>query len=599
MSLKSTIHIEKETSSIICFLRNSDKINVWGTGNLFNVINEYFDFTLLSKVNCFIETSPNKTSFLDRPVIDIYTFIANKREIEILICSSYKDEIIEKLKSINAEVLIKVYIADELLSEIPLSRYQKGFYQFLNNDSTLLQETINGKKIGIYIHHWKGWIAPYYCLALGILLKKKGMDVRFIFEDINDKLSIDFEKYEREIRILLEKIKIDWGIPYDSLSEITGESLTVQQTEEINSVIDFSMISYTRKVLDYNEKELEVYKKIKINLYTLAEKFNHYFEINKFDTVFAITNLHYSLGCIEKICSGKNIHTTSAELMRGGFSYSITGPAVQQNDISIVINLLNEEEKKRLLRVSEEYLSIEIGNEFKRIIKNEYVLIPLNIFWDSAAYANNDIFNNNIWEWLNKTISFILKNTNLSIVVRQHPHEEVFQTGNDLKKYLIEEFGEEERFIFIGCKENISSYNLVKFSKIVLPNTSTIGLESICMGKTVITKSCVYYADSNFCVVSKSENDYYSNILEFSNKDIQFPDDNLKLAKLYLALSLLNRIKTKFTHHYSHMDSWLSKESLETLEKECEYNGVFDVFLKRIPALYTQINNNIIDNNYK
>jgi hypothetical protein len=145
------------------------------------------------------------------------------------------------------------------------------------------------------------------------------------------------------------------------------------------------------------------------------------------------------------------------------------------------------------------------------------ILILLNILWDSASLGRNQFFESPFY-WLQETIDFILKNTDAKVVVRQHPRERVYEkygTGRILGEYLQYQFGNHPRFKFIFCNENINTYLLIKKCKVVLPYTSTVGIEAALMGKRVILESSVYYKDQPFVIKASSKKEYFEKIKKF------------------------------------------------------------------------------------
>ncbi|WP_025678714.1 hypothetical protein [Paenibacillus massiliensis] len=596
------IEIKDDFYEVENYLMNCERVVVWGTGKAFRNTNEYFNCALYPKVEYFIETTPKQKQFLSKPIMSIQEGLNDKEKLEILVCSSYIDEIVQSLRENYNDKHIIIYPATSVIYNIAPRRHLKAFDTFLDQGISIQNEILNKDEwIGIYIHNWKSWIAPYYCLALGILLKAKGMNVRFIYDDIEDKHALYYEEYLRNTGYLLNKIKEKWDIPFDQLSSVRKEILNGGQKSSIENIVEFSLVSYTRRLIhEDKEKNQDNLNIIRSNCSELAEILNHYLDLYKFKTVFALTNLHYALGVVEEICKSKQIHTTSAELMRGGYSYSVNGPAIRQNDIPQIVNLLREEEKRELIRIADKHIC-SVGVETDDApFDFDYVLIPLNIYWDSAAYANEDIFNNDYLKWLGETIEFILENTeHIKVVVRQHPHEKIHGTGQDLIQFLREKFGGNQRFVLIDYNNDISTYRLIMHSKVILPNTSTIGLEAICLNRPVITKSKVYYADQEICTVSKTRDEYFLKIKRDVEKIGIEPAINFEKAKLYLALSLLNRVKTNFTHHYFNMTSWISNESLDSLYQECCENGVFSVFEEKAPILITQIRSKLLGDKIK
>ena len=150
------------------------------------------------------------------------------------------------------------------------------------------------------------------------------------------------------------------------------------------------------------------------------------------------------------------------------------------------------------------------------------ILFPLNILWDAASLGRNQFFDSPFY-WLRDTIDFLLNSTDAVVGVRQHPRERVFKqfgTGDKLGEYLIKRFGHHPRFYFISCDEKINTYLLIENCKIVLPYTSTVGIEAAMMGKTVILESNVYYNNQPFVLTARSKEDYFQKIKKaYEKKD--------------------------------------------------------------------------------
>ena len=142
------------------------------------------------------------------------------------------------------------------------------------------------------------------------------------------------------------------------------------------------------------------------------------------------------------------------------------------------------------------------------------IILPLNILWDAAALIRNRLFSTP-YNWIVETVDFILLQTEATVAVRQHPHErkyEQYATGTRLGRSLQKKFGNNSRFIFYSSTDRINSYKLVEQSKVVLPYTSTIGIEAALMGKHVIMESNVYYVDQPFVTKAESKEDYFNKI---------------------------------------------------------------------------------------
>lgn len=137
-------------------------------------------------------------------------------------------------------------------------------------------------------------------------------------------------------------------------------------------------------------------------------------------------------------------------------------------------------------------------------------------------------------------------------------------------------FGNNPRFTYISSDDEINTYNLIKSAKLVLPHTSTIGIESVLLGKPVVMATYSYYSNMSFVKKAKSKEEYFfmiKNILNCSSK--QLSNTSLEQAKLCYALMMLTSIQTKFTD--INMNWWVIK-SFEKLLNNKNIKDILSIF---------------------
>ena len=114
--------------------------------------------------------------------------------------------------------------------------------------------------------------------------------------------------------------------------------------------------------------------------------------------------------------------------------------------------------------------------------KNYDVVLFTNLEHDTAALGTHDIFEDD-YSWIVETIRFVLDNTNATMAIRQHPMQKLFGDMESNEAKIKEVFKEEKRVVFINYNEEINSYSLIRNAKVIIVNTSTIGLEAAMFGK--------------------------------------------------------------------------------------------------------------------
>jgi hypothetical protein len=224
-----------------------------------------------------------------------------------------------------------------------------------------------------------------------------------------------------------------------------------------------------------------------------------------------------------------------------------------------------------------------VGKDHKMAAPESDVMIPLNIFWDAAALSRNCFFEDP-HEWIVRTVEFLLSKTDARIVVRQHPEERrfnLYKTGIKHADLLVEKFGANENFRLYRAEDKINTYALIENSKVVLPYTSTIGIEAALMGKIVIIESDVYYGKQPFVIKAKSGKDYFDRIQSAlrepnSLMKMLFSASNLEMAwLLYFLQTKCIMVDSEFGLDPLDFDRWTVKGFAALLRDENFMNAVY------------------------
>src|SRR5262249_52842409 len=138
------------------------------------------------------------------------------------------------------------------------------------------------------------------------------------------------------------------------------------------------------------------------------------------------------------------------------------------------------------------------------------VLIPMNVDFDTAALGRHVHFEDTT-EWVCETAQFALSRSSSRVVVRQHPSErrELERSRLDLRQRLFERFGDNGRVRFVAAEDPVSTYDLVRDARVVVPFVSTFGVEAAALGKTVIAAGASYYTELGFAYSARSRAAYF------------------------------------------------------------------------------------------
>ena len=224
---------------------------------------------------------------------------------------------------------------------------------------------------------------------------------------------------------------------------------------------------------------------------------------------------------------------------------------------------------------------------FQESIDAYDVVIPFNIFWDSAALMGNELFSDEV-EWLNQTLEYLMWETNCSVMLREHPAQ------NKIKEFLYCNYEEKlpiiknypERIRYVKAADKVNTYQYIQQCKLVLPHTSTMGVEAAMMGKNVILHSHVYYEDIEIAYKAKSKDDYFEKVkyyLENPELKICRNTDNAYLAYYY---QMKRIFPTKFSECFI---EWMEK-TLEEVNLMQGVEEIVGVLGENITTIYSAIN---------
>tara|TARA_B100001173_G_scaffold311908_2_gene330804 strand:- start:1336 stop:3090 length:1755 start_codon:yes stop_codon:yes gene_type:complete len=180
-------------------------------------------------------------------------------------------------------------------------------------------------------------------------------------------------------------------------------------------------------------------------------------------------------------------------------------------------------------------------------------------------YPKKKLFKTNI-DWLKFTLNFAKKNPKLFFILRIHPRlmpskrnplnsEEI----NNFKKIFNNQL---PKNIFVNWpSQNISLYNFLPYSDVVLTEGSSVTLEALLFGLPVLTCSEEYSVVPNdLVVISRNKSQYVENIKKNLNKSIQISKilKTINWIALKLVSSKINNLKS-YNLHESLINKFFNK----------------------------------------
>lgn len=458
-----------------------------------------------------------------------------------------------------------------------------------------------------------------YCLAQVLLLRYYGYHVSLIIDTLPSFNSYClFEGVEEIIRKQVDKIayKIQSKCSDIEIMYIDQEGKSVLSTSDQLAVREGSkatLIWYDSQreypFLPEREQRETTAENIISNALMYIKSF---FSVHKYKSINVLAGIGNHRGMY--LYYGKKIGmrvSTYDNFLPGKMTYSIDGAAAHVEDVTKLVKgeYFKSEEKGELIQYAKENFrkrkNSTVKNEGYNYQVIEYkrnkiipydVVIPLNIIWDASALQRDRIFSDVI-DWLNQTLEFIMKKTDATVLVREHPAQNLEPQFiyESLREKLSIILKHNERIFWVAATDDINTYQYIEQCKLVLPYTSTVGIEAVIMGKNVITHTNVYYNDIDVVIKAQDKKEYFDNILYYiRNTDLS---NNININNAYLAYFFLMNISFE-CEYYMYNTSWM-KMSLKKLSEVSGADWIVAAVGKGVPITYSKIKNNILSVNRK
>lgn len=496
----------------------------------------------------------------------------------------------------------------------------EGLLEFINGIPEDMFKSVHirsKKRIGVVALYEFNNLHVFYDIGLFLLLKYNG----YMADLILDKTTKceDFTLYDGAsndiveiVDIVIKNIKerfkdiniftIDDNMVTADLDELDKANIRKkaqlstawQKSRNINRILSMS-----KSLLE--EKFIDVFNN---NLKSIKSFFENSQE--NYDVLSVCTALHFSRGLYmwmgEKYgirvanydSAGDDMSTTWATDYPNGHNYDIP---------KIILNkMLSNEENNKIIELSKSLFNNNLGSisngvtNSYQIVQEEVndiqdkvwydVIIPLNVMWDAAAIGLNDAFDTES-EWIVETIQYILEKTSASIMIREHPAQLRLKRFNNesFGELIKNKFGNNRRLRFVRYDEKINTYEYIKRCKLVLPLSSTVGIESALLGKDVIIHSKCYYSKLNFVHKAKDKEEYFSLINQCFNNTL--PKKDRFLDEAWISYYLLHNRKIHTVFNETNPE-WI-KMSLDKLNELDDVKKIIDVICEDIPIMYVNV----------
>lgn len=536
----------------------------------------------------------------------------------VFILCNYVDEIkvqLEEMGLKEGEDFVDVY--SPLISYIRAKMLRESillFEQFIgripkNYFSSI--PIIQKEKIGLVCICEMNRNLIVYSLTLGLLLRARGYKVTFIIDSLKAFESYHyFENIEEVARNYVDAIlpKIKKLCPDIEIMDIMQEGKVEINFEDKAYVSKMAVYVLRWFKARYREGLFKSYEKQnqkaeEILSYTLSY-IKGFFTKNKFDVLCVYTGFHRHRGMYFYVGEKNGMRvSTYDDGRRGRMLFCTNGIAAHHDDIAKMFqnNYFNKEEKNFFSFLGEKAFEKEKNSTIKDVghhlqivqynnkldLEQIYdIIIPLNLAWDAAALGRDNIFKDDM-DWLRQTLRFIIDHTDASIMLREHPGQKKYNYYNyiDIPKELPIINLNKDRIFFVGAEDKINTYQYLERCKLVLPYTSTVGIEAAMMGKNVILHTDVYYDSAGIAYKALSIQDYFDAIKYYYNN----PSEPICKRREDAYLTFFYRLNSGVLSEYCiHHTDWL-KYSIEELLNLSGVLEKINAVGAGVPTIYSNI----------
>ncbi len=449
-------------------------------------------------------------------------------------------------------------------------------------------------KIGVVVVPWVNTPVPWYAIMLALGLARRGREVVILWDDTGFP--------EREIGRQNRVVGKVLSSPYQPLQVVRlTEHLSQRSAADADSLIQ----SLTEQNLTWiqrggppNESQTNLRADVRISLTGSIEHIRGALEDTEPDCVLLPGGVYGTSGLFVHEASSRGIRVATFDTDRRVAQICVDGVAAQNGDIARAFRALWDESgttRRDAIGIALDELQNRSANRdsygFQALPaigptsgSDGSVLIPLNVEWDTAALGRHRLFEDTI-EWITSTVETVLRRDHGPVIVRQHPSErrKLQRSRLDVESALREHFGDDPRCHFVAADDPISSYDLLRSARLVLPYVSTIAMEAAALGKPVLISGDAYYSDLGFVWSAGSRAEYFE-LLEkgLDGRLDLLPDQRDRALACYYLSAVRNRITTDFTPHPDDFWTWCRRPA-DSLFGEPEVSDILEAIDCDVP----------------
>lgn len=522
----------------------------------------------------------------------------------------------------------------------PINKYLR-FLDTIPNEIMNVTPRKDSEKIGIILNaeglNFGTTYIPYL-VSLFLILKWRGYNAKLIVDRLH--WEGDIELYEGHCAVCdyvrdfvirkLEKLVPKEDILYIDSARAGEEfvELPPEDAQECERIAEYS-VSWCKWYNIWNSR-FRTDNSIRDDFARIFKRnllyINSFFDKNHFDTINAITALHKMAGVYCYAAEKRNIRVSSQDGVRGKTSISSNGNCFHGKDIQLFFENMwvqySDKEKKKILdrsanmwnnrlkaSVDLDYMSFSeyqkqckekgydkaiVQSPRKENVQSYDVIIPLNLSCDGPALSAFSVFGSEE-QWLVQTLDYVINKLDASVLIREHPVNHMMPSYfKNTELYIdcpeiLKPYEASEKLRYVKSEEKINLYQYIEKCKVVIPWTSTVGVEAALLGKNVLVHTCIYYRYAAFALCARNQNEYFkmlkSCLADGQKTLVKNVQSTYEDALRYFYFALNRSLITDFTIVNSNIEEWRFKDFNE-LENAEGVEEIIQIVAEGVPSVY-------------
>lgn len=446
----------------------------------------------------------------------------------------------------------------------------EAFQKFLRQCDLTSMKPGAGQHVAIVVLPWVSTPVPWFSVALGTALARRGANVDFIWDDsVFPVPSAALDRQNEWIDKILSELRPHFRVV--RLSTVPRQPGQADDETVLERLVRLNLVWALRGGTP-SEADLAGAVQVRGHLREALSRIRGLLADGAFRYVVVPGGVYGTSGLY--LHAGQQLGTRVATF-DSGFGWTVACPdgvVAHQVDVPRAFSALYREDSAELADVVDEARA-EYGRRTQGGDRMKYqtatlkpvehlpdkpILIPLSVEWDSSALGRHHIFQDSA-DWLVTTVGYLLEHTDAPVIVRQHPSErrEFERSRFRVGALLGDRFGKHPRYQFIGAEEDVNTYSLLDSARLVLPYISTIGIEAAAIGKTAIPAGQPYYSALGFTWNATSRAEYLDLVGRGAAGTLPtLPDQTRKAWLCFYINAVRYRVFTDFSPQPSDFSRW-------------------------------------------